>query len=349
MSFLLYGANGYTGRLILELALAKGLKPVIAGRNETVMQQMSVETGLDYKAFGLENIDEVAEHLRNFTLVLNCAGPFSKTAVNMVEACLKSNTHYLDITGEIEVFETIKTYNELAKEKNIIIMSGVGFDVVPTDCCAKYLHTQMPDATSLELAFMGIGGSVSHGTMSTMVEGLGRSGVVRKNGDIVPVPIGYKGKVVDFGSKKAFCMTIPWGDISTSHHTTGIPNIETYMAVPKLTYYLMKFQFVFNPILRLGIVKKAIQRYIDKKVHGPSKEQNEKGKSLVWGKVTNAKGETKEVRFEGSEAYKLTAEAALVITEKVMQLKGVAGYHTPAGLFGFELLNDINSCKLITN
>jgi len=348
MSFLLYGANGYTGRLIVEMALAKGLKPVIAGRNEKLIQQLSEETGFAYKVFGLDNIETVAEHLSNFSLVLNCAGPFSKTAIKMVEACLKSNTHYLDITGEIEVFETIKTYSELAKEKHVLLMPGVGFDVVPTDCCGKYLHTQMPDATSLEIAFMGLGSSISHGTLSTMLEGMGRSGVVRKNGLIVPVPTGKKGKVINFGLKKSFCMTIPWGDISTSYHTTGIPNIETYTTVSRLTYYLMKLQFVFNPILRWNFIKKLLQKYVDKKVYGPSKEQNENGKSLVWGKVSNAKGDTKEVRFEGPEAYKLTAEAALVITEKVLQLKSVAGYQTPAGLFGFELLDDINGCKLIT-
>lgn len=349
MSFLIYGANGYTGKLIVNLALEKGIKPTIAGRNESTLQQMSKEIGLPYKAFGLDNIDAMAKELNEFSLVLNCAGPFSKTAVNMVEACLKSNTHYLDITGEIEVFETVKMYDELAKQKGIILMPGVGFDVVPTDSCAKYLHTHLPDATHLELAFMGLGGSISHGTLSTMVEGLGKSGAVRKNGNIVPVSTGHKGKTIDFGLKKAFCMTIPWGDVSTAHHTTGIPNVETYTAVPKSSFNLMKFQFVFNPILQTNFVKNLIQKYVDKKVYGPTKEQNENGKSLVWGKVTNAKGETKEVRFEGPEGYKLTALASLAITEKVLKSTGVNGYQTPAGMFGFELLNDIEGCKLILN
>jgi short subunit dehydrogenase-like uncharacterized protein len=347
MSFLIYGANGYTGRLIVEMALAKGLKPVIAGRNQKIIQQISEETGLEYRIFDLESTDSIAEQLKNFPLVLNCAGPFSKTAVQMVEACLKSNTHYLDITGEIEVFETLKTYDAQAKEKNIILMPGVGFDVVPTDCCANYLHRQMPDASSLELAFMSLGGSISHGTLSTMVEGLGRKGVVRKEGILVPVPTGHKGKVIDFGLKKAFCMTIPWGDISTAHHTTGIPNIEAYTAVPRWIYYVMKLQFLFNPLLRCAFVKKIFQHYIDKKIIGPSKEQNEKGKSLVWGRVCHANGETKEVRFEGPETYKLTALAALVITQKVLQSKNIAGYQTPAGMFGYELLNEIEGCRII--
>jgi short subunit dehydrogenase-like uncharacterized protein len=346
MPFLIYGANGYTGKLTVEYALKKGLRPVIAGRDETKMKKLSEETGLEYRVFGLNNIQKAAEQLKDFNLVLNCAGPFSRTAVNMVEACLTSKTHYLDITGEIEVFEAVKSYGEAARNAGIVLMSGVGFDVVPTDCTAKFLHTLMPDATHLELAFIGLGGSISHGTLTTMVENLGKSGAARENGIIVQKPIGHKGKVIDFGLKKIFCMTIPWGDVSTAHHTTGIPNIETYTGVSKSSYNLMKFQFLFNPIVGWGPIKKAIQSYVDKNVHGPTKAQNESGKSLVWGKVSNATGASIEARFEGPEGYKLTAEASLVIASKVLELKNASGYHTPAGLFGHELLNDIEGCKI---
>jgi short subunit dehydrogenase-like uncharacterized protein len=346
MSFIIYGANGYTGKLTVELALKKGLKPTIAGRDEAKMKALAEETGLEYRSFSLNNIQKAADQLKDFDLVLNCAGPFSKTAVNMVEACLISKTHYLDITGEIEVFEAVKSYHQAAEKSGIVLMSGVGFDVVPTDCTAQFLHSKLPDATHLELAFMGLGGSISHGTMTTMVENLGKSGAARVNGTIVPKPTGHKGKVIDFGLKKAFCMTIPWGDVSTAHHTTGIPNIEAYTAVPKSSYNLMKIQFLFNPILGWKPIKKAIQSYVDKNIHGPTAEQNEKGTSLVWGKVTNAKGESKEARFVGPEGYKLTAEASLVIVQKVLKEKDAKGYHTPAGLFGHELLKEIEGCKL---
>jgi short subunit dehydrogenase-like uncharacterized protein len=116
----------------------------------------------------------------------------------MVKACLQSGTHYLDITGEIEVFELVKSFHQKAIDKNIIIMSGVGFDVVPTDCMAKYVHNKLPDATHLELAWAGLGGSISHGTMSTMVDGLGRSGAVSKNGKILAQPTGKEGRSCRF-------------------------------------------------------------------------------------------------------------------------------------------------------
>ena len=345
MSFLIYGASGFTGALIVNLAVKKGLKPVIAGRNESKIKPIAEKYGLDYLVFGLDNKAEIVKNLEKFSLVLNCAGPFTRTAKPLVEACLVTKTHYLDITGEIEVFELVKSYHKKALESKIVLMPGVGFDVVPTDCMADYLHTQLPDATHLELAFTNLGGSISHGTMTTMLEGLGNTGAARENGKIVPKPIGAKGKMIDFGKLTHFAMTIPWGDVSTAHHTTGIPNIETYAGAPKSAYFFMKLQFLFNPLLRSRFIKKQLQNYVDKKITGPSESQSQKGKSFIWGKVTNAEGKTVEARLTTPEGYKLTAEASLLITKKVMESKSAAGYQTPAGMFGYALISEISGTQ----
>lgn len=348
MPFLIYGAAGYTGKITVEDAVKKGLKPTLAGRTESKIKPLADELGLPYLIFGLDDVNTIASHLKTFSLVLNCAGPFSKTAEPIIKACLQAGTHYLDITGEIEVFELAKSFHQKAVEKNIIVMSGVGFDVVPTDCMAKHLHEKMPDAVNLELAWAGLGGNISHGTMSTMVENLGKSGAVRENGKIITKPTGHIGKVVDFGTKKIFCMTIPWGDVSTAHLTTGIPNIMVFTAVPKNTYYTMKLQSLFNPIVRTEFVRKKIQEYVDKNITGPNAEQREKGKSLVYGKVTNVKGDVMEARLQTAEGYKLTAEMSLIITQKVLNDKSLKpGYHTPAELFGAGLILELTGSKFI--
>ncbi|AEI49897.1 saccharopine dehydrogenase family protein [Runella slithyformis] len=341
MSFLIYGAGGYTGTRIVELAVKQGLEPVIAGRSEAKIKPLADRHGLEYVIFELSDKTTTLKALEKFPLVLNCAGPFTRTAQPLVEACLKTQTHYLDITGEIEVFEWVKSCHAQALSSKIILMPGVGFDVVPTDCMAKWLHTQLPDATQLELAFTNVGGSISHGTMTTMLEGLGNPGAARENGKIVPKPIGAKGKMIDFGKLTRFAMTIPWGDVSTAHHTTGIPNIDTYAGAPKLAYFFMKLQFLFNPLLRAGFIKKQLQKYVDKKITGPTESQSRKGQSLIWGKVTNAAGKTTEARLITPEGYTLTAEASLLITQKILALKDAAGYQTPAGLFGYELITEI--------
>ena len=346
MDILIYGASGYTGKLIAALAFSKGLKPILAGRSETNIKPLAEKYGFGFRIFNLDGANEVAKHLKGIRLVLNCAGPFSKTAKQMVEACLISGTHYLDITGEIEVFELLKLYDAKAREAGIVILPGVGFDVVPTDCAAKYLHDQLPDATHLELAFTSLGGGISQGTVLTLVENLGGSGAVRQNGKIIPKPTGHLSKVIDFGSKKRFCMSIPWGDISTAFSTTGIPNIITYTGVSQSTYRFMQWQWLFNPILRTKWVKKLANNYVRKNITGPTPEQNQQGKSLVWGRAENASGKSIEVRIETPEGYRLTSETALLIAQKVLSTESISGYQTPAGLFGSDLILEITGTKL---
>ncbi len=347
MSFLIYGASGYTGKLIVELSIKKGLKPVLAGRTESKIKPLAEKYGVEYLVFGLDKVEEIVQNIAKFPLVLNCAGPFSRTAKPMVQACLIVKTHYLDITGEIEVFEMIKSYDSEAKKNGIILLPGVGFDVVPTDCMAKYLSTKLPDAIHLELAFTSVGGSISHGTVTTMIESLGNEGFTRENGVMVSKPTGYKGKLIDFGVIKQFAFTIPWGDISTAYSTTKIPNIETYAGASKSAYYLMKLQFLFNPILKTKFIKNLLQKYVDNKITGPNENHFQNGKSLIYGKVTNAKGDTSEARIETLEGYRLTAEASVLITQKVLELQGISGYQTPSGLFGHKLILEIEGSKFI--
>ena len=173
MKFLLYGANGYTGQLITRYSKEYGLTPILAGRTESKIKPLADTYNLDYKIFSLDNQSDVDAALSDVKIVLHAAGPFMHTAQPMIEACLRNGVHYLDITGEIGVFEMAHRYDKQAGEKGIVIMPGVGFDVVPTDCMAVYLKNKMPDATHLKLAFGNVGGGWSQGTATTMVEGLG--------------------------------------------------------------------------------------------------------------------------------------------------------------------------------
>jgi len=343
--FLLYGANGYTGRLIAGMAKEYGLEPVLSGRNAAALQAMSAELGLAYQAIDLSDKEKLVGLLRSFSLVLHAAGPFAHTAKPMVEACLEAGTHYIDITGEIAVFEMLKKTDGLARAKNIMLMPGVGFDVVPTDCMALFLKKQMPDALNLKLAFASIGGRLSHGTATTMAEGMGEGSAVRLNGKITRVPLGHKGMWVDFGLKKLFVMTIPWGDISTAYTTTGIPNIETYTGASPKTFNLLKWQKAFNWILKSTVVRNYYKKKIKKQPAGPSEEMRAKAKSMVWGEVENASGEKCAALMEGPEGYTLTAISSLLITKKILSGNFKPGYQTPAACFGEDLVMEIPGVK----
>lgn len=346
MNYLLYGAYGFTGRLMAELSAAFGLAPTLAGRRAEKLEPLAKKYKRPYLTFDLEDEEALVEHLKPFDLVLHAAGPFSQTAEPMIRACLRAKTHYLDITGELAVFELAHSYDAAAREAGVLLMSGTGFDVVPTDCTAKLLHEALPDATHLELGIASLGGQVSHGTAQTVLESLGAQGAVRENGKVVPRPVGHKTQWVTFGTKRRFTMTIPWGDIATAYYTTGIPNIEVYMAVPPSAGKLMPFQSFFNPLLRLSFVKDMLKSYVSKNIEGPSAAERATARSLVWGRVRNAEGVEKIAHFEGPEGYTFTAKMALRIAQKVLQGEAKAGYFSPAGLFGSALATEIDDCTL---
>lgn len=340
-SFLLYGANGYTGTLIAKMAADFGLQPILAGRREDVLKSLATSLSAAYKVFDLKDTKIMDEALKGVTLVLHAAGPFKFTAKPMIEACIRTKTHYIDITGEIQVYELAKKFDAEARKAGIMLMPGVGFDVVPTDCMALFLKERMPDAHELKLAFASLGGSLSHGTATTMALGAGEKSAVRRNGKITSVPLGHKGMWVDFGLKKLFVMTIPWGDISTAYTTTGIPNIETYTGASPKTFKLLKYQELFNWLLRTSFMRNRELAKIKSKPAGPSDEQRLKAKALIFGEVTNPAGKKVQARIIGPDGYTITAEASLIIAKKILEGNFKPGYQTPAGCYGADLIMEV--------
>lgn len=351
-TFLLYGANGYTGRLIASFATQYQLVPILAGRSREPLEVLAKELNLFYRIISLDDEKALLDALKEVKLVLHAAGPFQYTARQMAEACLKTGTHYLDINGDIAVFEMLKKYNRLAIEAGVMIMPGVGFDVVPTDCIALQLKNKLPDAVKLELAFATLGGSLSHGTAITMASKMGEGGAIRKNGKIVKVELGARSMTINFFRGKGktetpvFVMNIPWGDISTAYFTTGIPNIETFVGVSKKMYYILKAQVLYNWLLRTTFIRKKIKNRINALPSGPSDEQRAKATGMVWGRATNPTGKTVTAMLCGPEGYTITAHASLLIIQKVLNQNFKPGYQTPAGVYGADLIAEVPGVEI---
>lgn len=344
-SLLLYGANGYTGKLIAELSPVYNLYPILAGRKKEAILSLADRYSLPNIIVDLNDTEVLEKALQEVALVIHAAGPYQFTAKQMVEACLKTRTHYLDINGDIAVFEMLKGYDEQASKAGIMIMPGVGFDVVPTDCIALLLKKRMPEAVSLKLAFGSQGGGLSHGTATTMVNKLGEGGAVRKDGRIIKSPIGKKEMWVDFGVKKLFVMSIPWGDISTAYVTTGIPDIETYTAISPAVYNALKLQPLFNWILRTSAIRNFIKKKIDERPAGPDKDSRSKSSVLVWGQVANAAGKTVIARLSGPDGYTMTAHSSLIIARNVLNENYSPGFQTPAKVYGEDVVMEVPGVK----
>lgn len=333
MSFLLYGANGYTGRLIAREAVARGLKPTLAGRNRAEIEALAAELGLPHAVTGLEDLAALERTLEGHRAVLHCAGPFSHTSAPMAEACLRRQAHYLDITGEIAVIEALALRDRMARSRGVVLLPGVGFDVVPTDCLALHLKRRLPSATHLVLAFQARGG-MSRGTALTTAERAGQPGLVRRDGRLAPVPPGWKTRMVDFGKGPRLTVTIPWGDIATSWYSTGIPNVEVYIAAQPALVRSLRLSRWVRPLLALPPITALARASIRRRGAGPSDEARAGGSTVVVGEVSDPEGHVARAILRGPDGYTFTMHSALCAMERVLAEPPEAGFQTPARAFG---------------
>lgn len=333
--WMIYGAYGYTGRLIAEEAVRRGMKPVLAGRDARRLQPLAAQLGCPCRVFSLDSRENVTAHLAGLQTVLHCAGPFSATAEPMMDACLESRADYLDITGEIAVIEAAAARTDLARAAGVTLMPAVGFDVVPTDCLAAMLAQQLPGATLLQLAFHGIQ-TVSPGTAKTMLEAIPAGGRARVDGRIVSVPTAWKTLEIPFRAGVRPAVTVPWGDVASAWYSTGIPNIEVYLALPSAQIRWMRRARWLLPALRASWLRRLLQGGVRWFVVGPTPQQRERQRSSFWGRVTDAAGNQAQATLETASGYRLTVWTALACLEKVLAGAAPTGFATPSQAFGAE-------------
>ncbi|WP_189221981.1 saccharopine dehydrogenase family protein [Saccharothrix coeruleofusca] len=341
MTWMVYGANGYTGALVAERAVAAGERPVLAGRSRDKLEPLARELGLEHRAFDLRH---AAEHLRDIDAVAHCAGPFSATSAPMVRACLDTRTHYVDITGEIDVFEAVARRHDDAVAAGVVLLPGAGFDVVPTDCLAALLHRALPSATHLDLAFV-VGGGASAGTARTALEGAGSGGRARVDGEIRAVPVGHRKRVAGFRSGPREVVAIPWGDVSTAYRSTGIPNITTFTALPG---FAAVAQGALAPLLRLPPVRALGKALLGRVVGGPGASTRAKTRAEVWGEVRDDRGNRVQAALTCPNPYSLTADSVVraisALTRGPDRVE--PGCHTPSSAFGAHYALELDGVVL---
>ena len=335
--FLIYGANGYVGEAAARLAVAQGLKPILAGRDATRIGPLAARLGLEARAFSLDDAAAAVRALRDVPLVLHLAGPYKYTSKPMADACLRAGAHYLDITGEIPVFEALAARDAEAKARKVMLLPAVGFDVVPTDCLALHLKQRLPSATRLTLAFHSAGrAGLPPGTQRTMIELIPFGERVRRDGRLVIPERGEQARRVDFGQGPVEAVRLTWGDVFTAFHTTGIPNIEVYVVLPAAVRRQRALLEKLRPLFSLAPMRKLLLRGVRP---GPGAEARAKTVTHVWGEVEDASGRKAAARLHGPEAGLIwTTRAALAVVRKVLAGKFSPGFQTPARVYGADLV-----------
>jgi short subunit dehydrogenase-like uncharacterized protein len=337
-NFLIYGSYGYTGQLIVELATKEGMRPILAGRDEKKLRTQAEEYDLEYRAFSLEETSKLDSALLEVDAVLHCAGPFVLTFRQMAEACIRTKRHYVDISGEIEGFEALAKMSDDAKQANIMLMPGGGFDVVPSDCLAAYLKQRLPSATHFRLFLRGVGGGVSRGTARSGVENMHRQGRIRKDGEITRVPPAWQILEQDFGRGAVQVVSVGWGDVSTAYYSTGVPNIETYFAFPRIAIQFLKLSRIIGPLVYSRPVRNLLKWLIGYVLPpGPSRHRNETGFSLMVGEMRD-ENQIVRAKLRTPEGYRCTALTTVEIMKRILNGESKKGFQTPSLAYGADFI-----------
>lgn len=344
LQLLIYGANGYTGKLIAACAAAQGLTPIVAGRNGPEIEAIAASLGLEARIFSLSEPPALSAALSGVHCVLNAAGPFSATARPMIEACLAHGSHYLDITGEIDVFEMAANLDPQAKDAGIMLLPGVGFDVAASDCLAASVARQVPDPLHLHLGILSTG-RPSQGTAKTAAESLDAPTRVRRNGSIVKKPPGTVSRTFDFGRGPRRTVAVSWGDVATAYHSTGIPNVTVYFPARRYAR-LLRLSRLLGGVLASRPLQALIKRLVELQPEGPDAEALEHGVAVVVAEVENAQGTISRDRLTTPNSYKFTYLAAVEAARRVLDGQWRAGFQTPSLAYGPSFAFTLPDCHL---
>jgi short subunit dehydrogenase-like uncharacterized protein len=325
--------------------VARGLPLIIAGRDAGKVQAQAVELGVEGRAFSLDDPAAIDRGLEGAAAVLHCAGPYIHTWQPMVEACLRTGTHYLDITGEIPVLEAIAYRDIEARARGVMLLPAVGFDVLPSDCLALHLKQRLPSATRLALAQYGEGPSnFPPGSINTLFETVIPSGFkLRQDGRLVPFPRKLKTRRIDFGRGPVEVSLFPWADAFTAYYSTGIPNIENYMLISAEMRRMLELLLRLRPLLSLAPVRRFLQSQVKT---GSTAEQRAASSTSVWGEVTDDQGNCATSRLHGPDGGVVwTSLAALAVVEQVLQGNFLPGFQTPAMAYGADFVLGIEGVR----
>ncbi|MFO7664965.1 MAG: saccharopine dehydrogenase NADP-binding domain-containing protein [Chloroflexota bacterium] len=348
--WLLYGAYGFTGRLLVAEAVRRGHRPVLAGRDAARLDELGAQYDLDWLALDLDYAPRLHQAVERFDLVFHAAGPFIHTSESMIRACLAGGAHYIDITGEINVFENTFSHDAEARTRGVALMSGGGFDIVPTDCLARYVADQMPDATHLETAFYGMA-DLTSGTVKSALANLDKApggSVVRRNNRLVSQPLGKGSRKVRFSDGREHHVSpFPWGDLVAAAHTTGIPNITCYIALPRVPG-MRWTSSLLTRVLATSPARRVANRLADWAFSGPDEEAQRTARTYLYARALNGAGQSAEAWLETGEVYRFTALAGIQLVERMLS-DNPAGAVSPAGAFGADFVLGIEETRRFDN
>jgi len=340
-----YGASGYTGRLICAELVRRKVPFLVAGRNRDKLLALVASLGVsaEIEVAALDDpagLERIASRVK---VVLDCAGPFGRWGRVVQDAALQAGRHFLDITGEHPYMRETAARDGEARARGIVLVNAVGFDVVPTDAAAVLAADAAGAPVSrVRIGFANLGAKPSQGTTRSALDAAHLGGLAFVNGEFLVEPVGAERWDVPFPSPVGtrHGVSIPWGDLATAPRSTGAREVRTFMAVPRSTARLVPALRPLGALLKLAPLKALAERWVSGLPEGPSDEERARSSFAVYAEATGANG-THAAWVTGPNGYDFTAASA-VLCARLAAAPGFVkkGALTPSQAFGARALLD---------
>jgi len=343
---MIYGSTGFTGRLIVQRAVEIGLAPVLAGRDEDRVRRQAELLGTPWRAVSLDSIETLTEALSDIDAVVHAAGPFVVTAPPMLEACLRAEAHYLDVSGELPVFREALGRDSEARRAGVMLMPGAAWSVAVTDCLAAHVAARLPGAKYLRLG-MTQSRLYSRGTARSAFGLMSSEVVIRRNGRLTSVPIGRLERAFDYGEGERTSMALSWPDALTAYHTTGIANIEAYMEVGAAARVLAPLTARIGEAFQLPVLRSVLRLGAAALPEGPAGAARELARPVIVAEAEDAWRRVSRARLITADGYDFTALAVVAIAERVLGGEFEPGFQTPGRVYGADFVLSIEGTTRI--
>lgn len=318
----LYGATGFTGRLIAGLLAKDGWSFRLAGRSEERLKELAEElqetwgVSVEVAVAAVEEEHELDAMLSGVDLLINAAGPFSEIGKPLVNAALRTNTHYLDTTGEQSHIRWVEQQHEEGRKRGLILMPACAFEFALGDLAAEIAWTNA--ASRIVVAYVLDNMKFSQGTKKSIVRAFSENGVTFLDGGHVEKKVGYTlfdVPLPDGGSKKG--AWVPGGEAITVPRRGGVSRVETCLVVGEGTAYLAATISGILPSL-LRVVRPMADRMVEQSSGDPHDGGDENLEFLVV--AFDPKTSLPYATLRGEDIYRTTAKIAVEAARRVLTL-----------------------------
>ena len=337
---MIYGATGFSGGALASRLAGAGHDLLVAGRHQGRVRGLAQSLGVSHRTFSLGDPVEVQRGLAGVEVLVNAAGPFQATARPLIEGCLRAGTHYLDFSGEWPVFAMAQHLGPAALAAGVMVMPGVGFSIVVSDCLMARAARQVPEATLLRVA-----GSqpalMSRGSVRSVLGLITGSVLVRRDGVLHQLPVGRRRARFNYGAGLRDSIAASLPEVITGQQTTGVANIEVYLEAPMAFELACRAGAVAADLLGERTLRDTLAPLSAGWPERPSPAAQQRAfNSVVVEAVDPWRRVTRFGIFTG-DGYGVTTTTAHAIVERVLAGQRPPGFQTPAGVYGADFVTNL--------